>query len=166
MTTPSQGAAPLMTWTRLWRPSAAMLIAGALAGAVWDALAKPALYEVTENGTVLTEKASTAIFAAVAVFVLIGVAVSFVWGWLVGGWAPALGWPVVAVAIVVAFVAAVLAWRVGVWLGPPDLSTVDGRKLGDTVPMPLSIDSLAPFLVWPIAAVAALLARVYMSSPD
>ncbi|MBK5217247.1 MAG: hypothetical protein JJE02_06645 [Propionibacteriales bacterium] len=150
-----------MTPSALWRPVAAMLVFGALGGVVWRLLAKPALWEVTDRGIVLTEDASTARFGVIVVFVLIGVVVSLVWGWYLGGRFHAARWPIVLVAGVTAFVAGVLAWRVGVWLGPPDPSSVEGLGSGDTVPQQLEIDTLAPFLVWPIAALASLLWRVY-----
>ena len=155
-----------MTLSVFWRPVVAMLTLGALGGVVWKWFAKPALWEATDRGVVLTEDASTARFGVIVVFVVVGVVVSLVWGWYLGGRFSNASWPIVVVAAVAAFAAGVLAWRVGVWLGPPDPLSVEGLKIGDTVPQKLEVDTLAPFLVWPIAALLSLLWRVYSAGDD
>lgn len=138
-----------------------MLALGLLGGVVWRLFAKPALWEVTDDGIVLTEDASTARFGVIVVFVVIGVVVSLGWGWYLGGRFHDARWPIVLVAAAAAFAAGVLAWGVGVWLGPPDPASVEGLGIGDTVPQQLGIDTFAPFVVWPIAALLSLLWRVY-----
>ncbi len=50
-----------------------------------------------------------------------------------------------------------IAWRLGVRLGPPDPSSVKGASVGDHVPAKLAIDGMAPFLVWPIFGLVGLI---------
>jgi hypothetical protein len=74
---------------------------------------------------------------------------------LVGAWAATwvltdLGWLVIPLILVLTLLAAVIAWRIGVALGPPSPASVAGVSVGDRLPSKLGIDGLTPFLVWPI----------------
>jgi hypothetical protein len=130
--------------------SLGMLLLGIVSGLVWILLASPAQWEVREGGIVLTEAASRGQFSVIVVFVLIGIIVSLLWGWTATWLLADLGWLVVPLVVVMTSLAAVIAWRVGVELGPPPPGSVTGLAIGDRVPSQLVVDGLAPFLVWPV----------------
>jgi hypothetical protein len=159
---------------RIFRWSVLMLAVGALAGFVWWWLAEPAEWEVTAQGITLTEDAVRSQFGAVVTFVIIGAAVCTAWALLAGHILRDLGWPLVPVFAVVATVASLVAWQVGVALGPSDdprdisedPARVAALSIGDRLPAPLEIDAVAPFLMWPIFALAGLLAAAWLDRSD
>lgn len=151
----------------LW--SVGMLVLGAAGGLLWLWLAEPAVWEVTERGIVLTEGASQSQFAVVVMFVGLGAGLCFVWGWVAGHALRELGWVLVPVFAGVSGVAAVIAWQVGVVLGPTDprdIRTMAGLSLGDRLPAPHDIDAVAPFLVWPMFAVLGLLMAAWLDRSE
>jgi hypothetical protein len=139
-----------------------LLVLGAVGGVVWLWLAEPAEWEVTARGIVLTEDAARGQFAVVVTFVILGAALCFVWGWAAGHVLRQLGWILVPVFAGVAGAAAVIAWRVGLALGPPHPSDVVNPSLGDRLPAPLEIDAMAPFLVWPMFVLLGLLVASWL----
>lgn len=169
-TTPSTTPPPAPTEPMSAAPPAtgrlavAVLVAGVVgvaAGLVWVWLAQPAQWEAREGRLVLTEAAARGQFSVVVVFVLIGVIASVVGGWLVVRLVPDLGWFAVPVVLVLSSLAALVAWRVGVALGPPDPGSVAGVTDGDRVPSRLMIDSVAPFVVWPIFGLAGVIGATW-----
>ena len=58
-----------------------------------------------------------------------------------------------------------IAWRVGVLLGPPDPTSVKGLTVGDHVPAELAVDGIAPFLVWPIFGLVGLIGATLIGAP-
>lgn len=148
--------------TRVLTWSIVLLGLGAVAGFVWFTLAEPAEWEVTERGIVLGEEAVQAQFSVVVTFVAVGAVLCFGWGWAAGRWLRDAGWMLVPIFAVAAGAAAVIAWRVGVALGPPDPRDVVDPALGDRLPAPLEIDAIAPFLVWPVFALAGLLVAAWL----
>ena len=139
-----------------------MLVLGVVGGLAWLWLAEPAQWQVTERGIILTEEAARGQFRVVVRFVTIGAVVCFVWGWLAGHVLRELGWVLVPVFAAVAGLASVIAWQVGVALGPPHPRDVTDPTLGDRLPAPLEIDAVAPFLVWPMFALAGLLLAAWL----
>jgi len=144
----------------LW--SAGMLVLGGVGGLLWLWLAEPAEWEVTTVGIVLNEEAARGQFAVVVLFVGLGAALCLVWGWAAGRALREVGWMLVPVFAAVAGVAAVIAWQIGVALGPTHPRDVAGPSLGDRLPAPLEIDSVAPFLVWPMFALLGLLLAAWL----
>lgn len=130
----------------------AFICLGVLAGLVWLWLAEPAQWQIRDNGIVLTEGAAKAQFSVLVTFVLIGAAASVVAGLAVGWLLDDLGWLVVPVVAALATLAALIAWRVGVELGPPPPASVTGGSIGDTISARLEVDSVAAFVMWPMAA--------------
>jgi hypothetical protein len=127
-----------------------MLLLGVAAGFVWERLASPAEWEVRETGLVMDEAGSRGQFAVIVVFVLVGAVASLLCG-LFSAWILRdIGWIVTPFIVGLTLVAAVIAWRLGVHLGPPDPSTVKGAAVGDQIPAELAVDGLAPFLMWPV----------------
>lgn len=141
---------------RLVLSTVVMLLLGIASGLVWLWLAHPAEWEVRPTGLVLTEGASRDQFSVVVVFAIIGAVVSVVWASVATLVLEDIGWVVTPVVVVVSVLAAVVAWRVGVELGPPSPVSVTGVTVGDTVPSRLDVDGVAPFLVWPIFAVVGV----------
>ncbi|KQX76114.1 hypothetical protein [Aeromicrobium sp. Root472D3] len=137
------------------------LLTGLVGGLVWLWLAQPAEWEGRDGGLVLTEAAARGQFSVVVVFVLVGVIASVVSGWVTARLLPDLGWLAVPLVAVLSAVAAVVAWRVGVELGPPDPSTVAGVADGDRVPARLAVDNVAPFLVWPIFGLVGVIGATW-----
>ena len=154
-TTPS--VRPASTPRRLAIATLATMLSGVIGGLVWVWLARPAQWLGRDGGIVLTEAASRGQFSVIVVFVAVGAVVSFVSGVVTGRLVPDLGWFAVPVVAVVVTVAGLVAWRVGVELGPPPPGTVAGVGVGDEVPSQLAVDGVAPFLVWPIFGVLGVI---------
>ncbi len=150
----------LAGWTVL------MLALGVVGGLLWWWLAEPAEWEVTEQGIILTEDAARGQFAVVVTFVAVGAVLSLVWGWAAGRSLRELGWVLVPVLAVVAGAAAVIAWQVGLLLGPPDPRDVADPSLGDRLPSQLEVDAVAAFLVWPMFALLGLLVSAWLNRTD
>ncbi len=150
----------LAGWTVL------MLALGVVGGLLWWWLAEPAEWEVTEQGIILTEDAARGQFAVVVTFVAVGAVLSMVWGWAAGRSLRELGWVLVPVLAVVAGAAAVIAWQVGLLLGPPDPRDVADPSLGDRLPSQLEVDAVAAFLVWPMFALLGLLVSAWLDRTD
>lgn len=133
------------------------VIVGAGAGWLWAEVADPGQWQAREQGLILTEEAAQGRFDALMMFVGVGLVVCLVAGAALGLAGRRLGWLVVPLAVLWAVVAAVVAWQVGDLVGPPDPSTVTGIEVGDTVPAELHLDTWAPFLAWPLGALAGVL---------
>jgi hypothetical protein len=148
---------------RLLLSSAAMLLLGVAAGFVWERLASPAEWEVRGAGLRMDEAASKGQFSVVVVFVLVGAVASLVWGVFTALTLRDLGWIVTPFIIVLTLIASVIAWRLGVRLGPPDPSSVKGASDGDHIPARLAIDGFSAFLVWPIFGLAGLIGTTLLA---
>ncbi|MGH3457361.1 MAG: hypothetical protein ACRDPN_04005 [Aeromicrobium sp.] len=147
--------------------SAVMLGLGVVGGLIWFWLAEPGEWEFTELGLVRSEGEVRAQFAVIVVFVLIGVVLCFGWGSIAGHVLRDIGWRLVPVFAVVAGVAGLIAWRVGVALGPSDpRDAADNLSIGDRLPAQLAIDAVAPFLVWPMFALAGLLLAAWLDRSE
>ncbi len=143
---------------KIWLSVAAMLLLGVAAGAVWQWLAKPAKWLVRPDGSiVLNELAARDQFGVVVVFVAVGAVASLIWGFVSAFAARDLGWRLTPFIVVATLVASVIAWQVGMELGPVGPQDAVDPGVGDRLPSKLEIDSLAAFVVWPIFGVAGLL---------
>jgi hypothetical protein len=143
--------------------SLATVLLGVVGGTVWLLLADPARWEARDGGIVLTEAASRGQFQVVVVFVIVGLVGSLCAGWGIAQLLPDVGWLLTPVVIVVTSLAALIAWRLGVALGPPSPTSVRGVQPGDTLPAQLAVDAVAPFLVWPIFGLLGALAATWSS---
>lgn len=129
----------------------AFVAMGVLAGLAWLWLADPAQWQVRDNGIVLTEGAAKGQFSVIVTFVLIGVVGSLLAGGLTAWLLPTLGWVLTPLVVVLAVAASLIAWRVGVDLGPVGPQAGAG-VVGDTISSQFKVDALAAFVVWPVAA--------------
>ncbi|AXT84752.1 hypothetical protein C6I20_05780 [Aeromicrobium sp. A1-2] len=141
-----------------------MLLLGIAAGVVWQQLASPAQWQVRETGIVLTEAASTGSFSVIVTFVAVGAVASLLLGCFLAVTLRELGWVTTPVLIAATLVAGVVAWRVGVQLGPPDPATVRGLSVGDRVPSELAVDTVWPFLIWPIFGLVGLIVTTMLAA--
>jgi hypothetical protein len=135
----------------------AMLLLGAVVGWLWDTLARPAQWQVTERGILLTEEASARQVGVELLFVVLGAGASLLVGLAVGHLLRRLGWVVVPLVVLGTGAASVVAWRVGLWLGPGDPAASPDPQVGQRIPAELAVDSLASFVVWPIAGLVGVL---------
>lgn len=149
------------TTRRVIVASLVMLLLGIVAGLAWVQLAHPAEWEARDGGLVLTEAAARGQFSVIVVFVLIGALVSLLWGWGATWALPDLGWLAIPVVVALTVLAAVIAWRIGVELGPPPPGSVANVSVGDRLPAQLSIDGVAPFLVWPIFGLVGVIGATW-----
>jgi hypothetical protein len=141
----------------------AMLLLGAGAGFAWVRLAHPAKWEVRTGGSiVLTEVASRDQFSVIVVFVVIGAIASFVWAWVAGVVLREIGWWLTPLVIASTLVAAFIAWRLGVMLGPDGPRAAVHPAVGDKIPSKLAVDGVAPFLIWPILGLLGVLGATWM----
>lgn len=136
---------------------ASALVVGVVTGLVWWQLAQPGQWQMRDVGIALTEEASRGQFQVVVVFTLVGAIASLLWAVGVSLLSRGSGWPLVVVVVAGSVLASLIAWRTGALVGPPPPETVSGLAIGDTVPDELMIDSVAPFLVWPMAALVGVL---------
>ena len=140
-----------------------MLLLGIAAGAVWQWLAEPAEWLVQPDGNiVLTELAARDQFGVTVLFVVVGAVVSLVWGVASGHALRDLGWLLTPLVVATTLVAAVVAWQVGMELGPVGPREAVDPGVGDRLPSKLEIDSFAAFIVWPIFGVAGLLLSTWL----
>ncbi len=142
-----------------------MLILGIGAGLVWLWLAKPAEWVVrTDGNIVLTEIAARDQFGVIVVFVIAGAVASLTWGWLTSYTLRDLGWWLTPLVVVTTVVAALIAWRVGVALGPVGPQAAVNPAIGESLPSKLAIDGVAPFVVWPLFGVLGVFLATWMSN--
>ena len=127
-------------------------------GLLWVALAPDVPLEVRDDGIYLATPQPWEPFATQAVFGLLGLAaglIAGVWAWLRARRTP---FGALAGLLVGGAGCALLAWQLGVWLGPPPLAEVVGSvQPGDAVDAPLAIDAWAVLLAPAVGAVLAYL---------
>jgi hypothetical protein len=144
--------------------AAVMLLLGVASGVVWQWLAKPAQWEVRSDGSiVLTEIAARDQFGVIVVFVVAGAVASLVWAFGSTFALRDLGWRLTPFVIIVTLLAGVIAWQVGVALGPVGPKSAVNPSVGDMLPSKLAIDGVAPLVVWPLFGVIGLLAAMWMT---
>lgn len=141
---------------RLFAVVVGALVIGALAAVVWSRVADPSQWEVADGGLRLTEEASRGDFRVLLAFGVIGLVAGLLIG-LVGDLVLRSAWPGLLLLTGVSVLAALLAWRLGIALGPPDPRTVGDLSDGDRVPSRLAVDSVVPFLTWPLGVLAGVL---------
>ncbi|MFD1826615.1 hypothetical protein [Mumia zhuanghuii] len=140
---------------------AGFLVAGAVAGVAWALLADPLQYTVVRvddrSGLSADEVAASAAFGVLLTYAWVSAVAAAVWSaFATWRWGREGGVGVVARTAIGAAVAALVAWGVGVLLGPPT-PEVGSRPAGAEVPARLGIDAYGILFVWPVAALLALL---------
>ncbi|MDO9379343.1 MAG: hypothetical protein Q7T56_10885 [Nocardioidaceae bacterium] len=165
--TPLVPRTPRLPWRPLLVTVVLVGVAAVLAAVVWSRLAEPPEWVVSQGEGYRGTVESTQQFGVIAWFV----ACCGVPGLLLGaglGWRyHRLGWPFVLLLSVLASLAAVLTWRLGVLLGPADptgrfADLADGTR----VPAALVLDTPGALLVWPVAVLLGLVLVVTLAVPE
>ena len=145
-----------VTWTLgVVATAVAVGLAGAVAWATW---ADPGQWVVVEGGLTMDEPGSRGQFGTVVTFVLVGLVAGLLLGLIAVVTSPRLGWTMTLIVGLLAVAASLIAWRLGVLIGPPDPTAVRDLSIGDSVPAELAVDTWVAFLAWPIGAMAGVLA--------
>ncbi|MFO6453966.1 MULTISPECIES: hypothetical protein [unclassified Aeromicrobium] len=150
--------------TRTTKVLLAVVASGIPAAFAWWAFARPSQWLATERGLVLTEGNAAGTFQVVAVFTILGIVLGIVSGVAVHRVTRAARWEIVLGLTAASTAAALLCWRLGIWLGPGPLEEVTGLKAGEQVSAPLAVDALVPFLVWPLVSVLSYTLSLYLST--
>ncbi|MET7638899.1 hypothetical protein [Streptomyces sp. NPDC005438] len=142
-------------------------VLGVLLGALWCWLA-PRVPLVSDGEAVyLKDPEGEETFAIEGTFVMLSLAMGAVVGAAAflarrrGGIGVVLGLGVGAL------LGAVIAWQVGVFLGPPEDVAARAREVGSGVTFdgPLKLDAKAAFLAWPVTSVATHLLLTALFGP-
>jgi hypothetical protein len=142
----------------------AMLALGVVAAFAWAQFAHPAEWQVRTGGSiVLTEVAAGDQFSVIVVFIVVGAIASFVWAWVTSLLLRDLGWWLTPLVIVTTLVAAVIAWRLGIAVGPDGPRAAVNPAVGTKIPSKLAVDGVAPFLVWPIVGLLGVVGATWTS---
>ena len=141
-------------------------ILGCLAGLLWAAWADPALYLVTNDNAVMGELEAGRQFGTDVVYSAIAVVAGLLAGSVLGWRYARAGWLLPVVVAIASIGAAVLAWRLGMALGPPDPRTaLPEAAVGAFVPERLDVHARGLLLLWPIAALTGLISSVAATYP-
>lgn len=143
---------------------AVFVLLGCLAAWLWSVWADPAGFVVTRDNAVMDELQAGRQFGTDVVYSALAVVGGLAAGSLLGWRYARAGWVLVVVTALAAGAAAVIAWRLGIVLGPPEPQSVLGdTRPGDVVPERLDVHARGLLLLWPIAALAGLIASVSAS---
>ncbi len=146
---------------------AAFVVLGCLAAWLWSVLADPSEFVATRDNAVMDELEAGRQFGTDVVYSLLAVVGGLAAGSVLGWRYARAGWVLVVLTAVAAGAAAVIAWRLGIVLGPPAPQSVLGdARVGDAVPEQLDVHARGLLLLWPIAALAGLIASVSASGTE
>lgn len=147
-------------------------VAGLLLGALWSWLAPhvPLVGSVVDNSWVVYLKDSEGeqAIGADGTFTLLALAFGALSGVAVFLWRRRGGVPLVVGLALGGLLASLVAWRLGVWLGPSDDVIAHAKAVGEgvTFPAPLKLGAKgAPLLTWPVAALVVHLALTALFGP-
>ena len=141
-------------------------VLGCLAAWLWSAWADPARYLVTNNNAVMGELEAGRQFGPDVAYSVIAVVAGLVAGSILGWRYGRVGWVLPVVTALAAAGAGVIAWQLGIALGPPDPRTLlGGAAAGDLVPERLDVHARGVLLLWPAAALVGLIASVAATDP-
>lgn len=141
------------------------VVLGLAVGWLWAQIAIPARFTVTPDNAVMDEVEAGRQFGVTVTYAWLSAAAALLWTLLCGLRFVDVGWPLVPLTVLGASLAAILAWRLGVALGPGDATTaIKGADVGDTVPQSLMLDSHGVLFVWPVVSLVALIAVTWWAT--
>jgi hypothetical protein len=141
---------------------------GVPVGVCWLLITPRVKVTVVDGGVTLTETVAETFVAADGWFAIITVAAGIASGVLITFRGRPAG-PAAAVALAAGgALAALVAWRVGVFLGraPAALDQAASAADGETLTLPLRLRAYGVLLVWAISAVATFFAGALAAGPD
>jgi hypothetical protein len=144
-----------------------LVLCGILLGLLWLWLA-PRVPLVSDGSAIyLKDSEGEQAIGADGWFTLLGLGFGVVAGGAAFLWRRHGGVGVVVGLAVGGVLASLLAWRVGVWLGPPQNVIAHAKQIGPNKVFyaPLELRAKGALLAWPIAAVAVFLALTALFVP-
>lgn len=142
-------------------------VAGVLLGLLWVWLAPRVQYVSNGEAVFLRDTESEARIGADATFFLLALGFGVLSALAVFLWRRRGGVPQVVGLVIGSAFAAVVGWRLGLWLGPSSDLVGVARKAGKGVPFdaPLELMAHGALLAWPMAAVIVHLALMALWGP-
>ena len=141
------------------------VLAGVLGGWLWSVFADPPAFEVLQHGAIMGEEAAGQQFGVDVTFGVIGLVLSVPLGLLTGWLWHRVGWPQAVACAVGAGIAALIAWRLGIVLGPADPSDlISSAAVHDLLPERLDVHAKGMLLAWPVGALAGFIVAVVLFS--
>jgi len=144
---------------------------GALLGVLWWRLAPsvPLVGDVVDDGWVVYFKDSEGeqAIGVDGTFTLLALAFGLVSAVAVFLWRRRGGVPLVVGLALGGFLGSLLAWRIGVWLGPTEDVIAHARAVGKgvTFSAPLKLGAKGAWLAWPLAALVVHLGLTALFGP-
>jgi hypothetical protein len=132
---------------------------GAAGGVAWWQLVDLPVYTLADTGQASTSERGLAGFVAGdAWFCAVGAAVGLLLGIIAWRRFRDIGWSVVLLGTLTAVASALIAWEVGLHLGPQNFDhRLAAAGPGDRVPIDLTLRTRASLLIWPFFAVIPIL---------
>lgn len=139
--------------------------AGLLAAWLWAQLADPPAYHVFRETVLMNEEEAGRQFGVDISYAAIAGGFAVVLGFVTGWRWHRVGWPHIAAVVVGAATAAVIAWRLGIVLGPDEpAGLLSSAQVGDDIPEKLDVHADGLLLVWPVTGLIGLIAAVLVFS--
>ena len=140
-----------------------LIAAGILVGAVWSLVAPTVPCTFVTGGCAYDPFEGGRFFVAEGLFSVLAATCGVLAALVARRWIHELGWPVVVALAVGGLLASVVAWRVGVWLGPDD-PNAGPNALGELAALPLRLRSTGLLPVWSIASLVVALWTTALSA--
>lgn len=143
------------------------VLLGLLVGWLWSVLAHPPEFTVVRGNGVMDEVQAAHQFQMTVTFTWLSASAALIWGAVCSVRFSVTGWPQVVTTVAASTVAGVIAWRLGVLLGPPSPEgAIRSASVGDKIPTRLILDSHGILLVWPVVALVAFVVVLTWFVPD
>nr|WP_206314018.1 DUF2567 domain-containing protein [Streptomyces coryli] len=147
--------------------AAGSALAGLLYGALWTWLA-PRVPLIAQDGAVLLRDSESEHTIAIdGTFTLLGLGFGALAAALVFLWRRRGGVALVLALAIGGLLAALVAWRFGVWLGPPQDVAAQAKSVGEgkAFDAPLRLNAKGALLAWPVGAMIAHLILTGLFGP-
>ncbi|MFJ3493925.1 hypothetical protein ACIPPJ_10025 [Streptomyces sp. NPDC086091] len=149
----------------------AVAVLGLVLGLLWVWLAPrvPLVGDLVDNSWVVYRKdvEGEQAIGVDGTFALLGLACGALTGLAVFAWRRGGGIPLVVALALGGLLASVVAWRLGVWLGPDQDVLAHAKEAGKgvTFSAPLALDAKAALLAWPMSALLVHLGLTALFGP-
>ncbi|MFC7216684.1 DUF2567 domain-containing protein [Streptomyces polyrhachis] len=142
-------------------------VSGLLLGYLWELLAPRVPLIVRAGNVLLADSEAEHAVAIDGTFALLGLAFGALWAAGVFLWRRRGGVPYVLALAVGGLLGALLAWQVGVWLGPTEDVVAHARAVGEgkIFDAPLQLKAKTALLAWPLGAMLVQLLLTGLFGP-